>query len=129
VPEYASAAGGAAEAGAAAAGVPAPVAAGAPAAWPAGDAVPSADPADSGQAEGAEGADAGFGRLAQGSKLIAAAMKGHQPRRTGPRDNVLMHRRPHGPARAARYHQQAARYNSGVLAAKVSCHAASTAAT
>ena len=83
-------------------------------------------PGDSGQAEGA---DAGFGRPAQGSKLIAAAMKGHQPRRTGPRGTVLMHRRPHGPARAARYHQQAARYNSGVLAAKVSCHAASTAAT
>jgi cytochrome c553 len=54
-------------------------------------------------------------------------MKRCQPHRTGPHGDVLMHIPLHRAARAAGYHKQAASQDSSVLAAKVSCHTASTA--
>src|SRR5260370_16577709 len=55
-------------------------------------------------------------------------MKRRQPHRTGPHGHVLMHSPLHRATRAAGYHEQEARHDSSVLAAEVSCHAASTAA-
>ena len=81
-----------------------------------------------GQTRKTVGADAGFGRLAQGGEFPAATMKRRQPHWTGPDGDVLMHSPLRRAARAARYHEQAASQDSSVLAAKVSCHAASTAA-
>jgi len=66
--------------------------------------------------------------IAQGGELLAAAMKRRQPHWTGPDGDVLMHPPLHRAARAAGYHEQAASQDSSVLAAKVSCHAAWTAA-
>src|SRR6266702_2656836 len=73
---------------------------------------------------GKSGAD----HLAQGGEFLAAAMKRRQPHWTGPDGSVLMHPPLHRATRAAGYHEQAASQDSSVLAAKVSCHAASTAA-
>src|SRR5262249_47801908 len=73
-------------------------------------------------------ADAGFGRRAQGGEFLAAAIKRRQPHRTGPGGNVVMPRPLNGATRAPGYQEQAASQDSSILAAKVSCHAASTAA-